>query len=182
MINISCHKIKMINHDNYVAFDFETTGLNIPCKIIEIGAVKVINGEMIEKYQTLVNPCCNLPSIITQITNITDEMLKGKPTIEEVLPDFVDFIGDYTLVAHNAPFDTKFLRHYARLIDVDINNEVIDTLKLCRKYLPEIREQGLRYRLGDVASFLSIPEQTYHRALGDAVTAAYLYDYLRKNY
>lgn len=171
----------MKNCNNYVAFDFETTGLNIPCKIIEIGAVKVENYHIVEKYQTLINPCCKLPSIITKITNITNDMLADKPTIEEVLPNFINFIGDYPLVAHNAPFDTKFLKYYAKLININIDNEIIDTLKLCRKYIPEIRKKGLRYRLGDVASFLNIPEQTYHRALGDAITAAYLYDYLEKN-
>lgn len=172
----------MIKHNNYIAFDFETTGLYIPCKIIEIGAVKVLNGQIVKKYQILVNPCCKLPNIITQITNITDEMLRDKPTIDEVLPDFIDFIQDYPLVAHNAPFDTKFLKYYAKLIGINIDNEIVDTLKLCRKYIPEIRQQGLRYKLSDVASFLNIPEQTYHRALGDAITVAYLYEYLRKNY
>ena len=97
--------------EEFVAFDLETTGLNSrEDKIIEIGAVVMKDGKEIDRFQTFVDPHQKLENVTTELTGITDAMLKGAPAIEEILPKFIEFVGDRVLVAHNADFDTGFIR------------------------------------------------------------------------
>lgn len=106
--------------DTYVVFDLETTGFSpIKDKIIEIGAVKVEHGEITDKFSTFVNPKVPIPFQITQLTSITDQMVIGAPDIETVLPQFMEFIGDAALVAHNASFDVSFIEQNCRYQDID---------------------------------------------------------------
>ncbi len=126
--------INMLDEE-YVVFDFETTGFNAggQDQIIEIGAVKLKNGEILERYDELINPGRPLPEKITAITNITDEMLKGKRTEEEAIKDFIKWFGNDTMVAHNAKFDVSFLEMCYKKYDLGTyENTVIDTLELSR--------------------------------------------------
>ena len=126
--------INMLDEE-YVVFDFETTGFNAggQDQIIEIGAVKLKNGEILERYDELINPGRPLPEKITAITNITDEMLKDKRTEEEAIKDFIKWFGNDTMVAHNAKFDVSFLEMCYKKYDLGtFENTVIDTLELSR--------------------------------------------------
>ena len=120
--------------DSFVAIDFETTGLRSSSDaIIEIGAVKFENGKFIDYFNSLVNPKITIPLTITKITGITNDMVENAPIIEQILPDFIDYIADYPLVAHNASFDMGFLLNNA---NKEIKNPVVDTLQLSRNYFP----------------------------------------------
>ena len=155
--------------DDFVVFDIETTGLNSSKdRITEIGAVKLRNGEVIDRYSSLVNPQIPIPGFITKLTGITDAMVKEAPTIETVLPEFLKFSKGCALVAHNASFDIGFIRHYLHRIGVELNNPIIDTLELSRQMFPELR----RHKLNIVAKHLGIELKNHHRAVDDATACA----------
>ncbi len=155
---------------NFTVFDLETTGLNpLTDSIIEIGAVKVRDGSITDSFLTFVNPGRPIPPDVSLINGITDDMVKDAPDISEVLPAFLQFVGDDTLVAHNAYyFDMKFLQAAACELGIVINNPVVDTLPLCRKLYPQFRN----HRLGTIARELSINLDNAHRALHDAAATA----------
>jgi ATP-dependent DNA helicase DinG len=151
-----------------VALDLETTGLNIETdSVIEIGAVKLINGETAGVLETLINPGVPLPLETTHITGIRQEDLRGKPTMAEFLPTLRDFVGDATVVAHNVSFDIAFLRR----VGLFRANPVLDTLELASVLLPRMP----RYGLGSLAASLNIVMDEEHRALADARATAALY-------
>ncbi len=152
---------------DYVVVDLETTGLSAKSdKIIEIGAVKVVNNLVVDKFQELINPNVSLPSVITRITGITDEMLFDAQPIDIVLPRFKEFLGDSILIAHNASFDCRFLNNnYIQLFGEGLCNGVVDTLALSRKVFKEFEN----HKLQTIIRNLGIEEETYHRALSDAV-------------
>lgn len=153
---------------DFVAIDFETTGFSPEYdKIIEIGATKVLDGEIVDHYSALVNPGVSLPSKIVKITGIDDSMLFDKPSIDIVMPDFLDFISDLPIVAHNASFDMKFLLNN---VNGKINNTVVDTLKLCRNYYAFENN-----KLKTVVENLDIKTDNLHRALADSYAAAHVY-------
>lgn len=119
--------------DSYVVFDIETTGFNsVNDRIIEIGAVRVVEGEIKETFSEFVNPERPIPYKITQLTTITDDMVKDAGTIEEILPQFLKFCEGSVLVAHNAGFDTGFIRENAKRLNLPYNHTVVDTLGLAR--------------------------------------------------
>lgn len=150
----------------FVIFDIETTGLSQHADAItEIGAVKVKNGEILDRFSTLINPQRNIPEKIVQLTKITNEMVADAPTIDMELTKFLDFIGDSILVAHNADFDMGFIRsaskkHYNKLVD----NTVVDTLELAFTLLPELKN----HKLDTICSALEVSLEGYHRAVNDA--------------
>ena len=152
----------------YVVLDLETTGLNCYYnRIIEFGAVKVENGIVTEEMDILINPGMPLPKKIVEITDITDKMLEGQPTIEEALPKIVNFIGDAILVTHNADFDFSFLQHALRRNGMEeLKNPVIDTLSLSRYLFPESKN----HRLGSLCRNMDVVynEDEAHRANYDA--------------
>ena len=151
----------------YVVLDIETTGLSFQTeKITELGAVKIKNGEIIEEFESFVNPEKPIPEKIVEITHITDEMVKDAGTIEEVLPKFLDFLGDAVLVAHNANFDIGFIRHYAEKLGYKLDNTYIDTLSLSKQVFPDFK----KYKLGLIAEKLGIKVEVAHRALDDVLT------------
>ena len=121
-------------YDTFIVFDIETTGLSKENdKITEIGAVKVENGKIIERFSTFVNPKKRLSEEIVKLTNITDDMLKDAPTIDKVLPQFLKFCGNGVLVAHNAGFDVGFIRNNAEALHMpSVDNTVLDTVELSR--------------------------------------------------
>lgn len=156
---------------SFVVTDIETTALS-PEKggmIIEIGAVKIENGEIVDRFQQLIHPERKVYQKTTQLTGITNEMLEGQPTYPSVLRDFYEFLGDSVFVAHNVGFDwDRFLCHFFKTIGLFPNNQVIDTLALSRLYLPH-REN---HRLDEVCASLDISIENYHRASDDAEATA----------
>lgn len=166
----------------YVVFDFETTGFNAGGgdSIIEVGAVKIHNGEIIDRFDELIDPCRKLPTKITEITNITDAMLEGKPTEEEVIKRFIEWTGDAPMVAHNAKFDTSFLeRAYQKYNLGEYTNCVVDTLELSRT----LDNNFARHSLSALVKRYDVPwdEDAHHRADYDAEgTALVFHKMLRK--
>ncbi len=153
--------------DEYIVLDIETTGLSFRTeKITEIGAVRVKNGEIVDTFECFVNPEIPIPQKIVEITHITDDMVKDAETIENVMPKFLDFIGNLKLVAHNADFDVGFLKYNAENLGLTMNNEYIDSLRLSRQLFPEFK----KHKLGILAEKLEINVENAHRALDDVKT------------
>ena len=162
----------------FTALDLETTGTKPPDdRIIEIGAVRVRNFEILDSYRRFVNPGRTLPPFISRLTGITDRELAGEPFGEEVLPGLLEFLGDSVIVAHHAPFDHKFLSSEVRItLKKPLRNAVLCTCKLARRILHFLPSKGL----DAVTNFLGIPVNGRHRALGDAeATAKILVIFLR---
>ena len=156
----------------YVVFDLETTGFSsAKDKIIEIGAVKVENGEITDKYSTFVNPKIPIPFRITQLTSITDEMVMESPEIETILPQFLKFVGDAVLVAHNASFDVSFIEENCRQQGIEPDFTSVDTVGLARVLLPTLS----KFKLNVVAKALNISQEHHHRAVDDARVTAEIY-------
>ncbi len=166
---------------SYTAIDLETTGLNPKYeKIIEIGAVKVIDGEIAERFQTLVNPGKTLSPQITELTGITQAELEAAPEISEVLPGLLAFLGDDVLLGHSIMFDYSFLKKAAvneGLWKSDRQALGLDTLKFSRIYLPQLPSR----RLSALCEHYHISHQA-HRALGDAESTVALYQILEKQF
>ena len=159
--------------EEYVAFDLETTGLSACTDtIIEIGAVLMKDGKELDRFQTFVDPKRPLEKKIVELTGITDAMVKGAPTIEEMLPQFLEFVGGRTLVAHNADFDTGFIREACRKQGLEYNLTSADTLILAQNLKPQLN----KHKLDIVANALSLPEFAHHRAADDAVTCGLIMD------
>ncbi len=155
--------------DHFVVFDIETTGLNpTRDKITEIGALRVRDGEITDSFHSLINPGIPIPMEIIKLTGITDEMVKGAPSAEQVIPRFLDFVDDGVLVAHNAPFDLGFLQVVAADLGLRIKNEVVDTLAITRRLFPRLKS----HKLSALATHLKIDTNRAHRAKDDAMTTA----------
>lgn len=155
-----------------VVFDLETTGFSpTQNRIIEIGAVKVENGEITDRFSTFVNPQVPIPFRIEQLTSINDNMVMDAPTIEEVLPKFLDFIGDAVLAAHNASFDVSFIEENMRRLGLWRDFTYVDTVALARVLLPQLN----RFKLDTVAKALHVQLQHHHRAVDDAECTAGIY-------
>ncbi len=151
----------------FVAFDLETTGLSSRTdRIIEIGAVILKNGEELDRFQTFVDPERPLERRIVELTGITDEMLRGAPKIEEVLPKFLDFCGDRLLCAHNSEFDTGFIRAECARQGLSYGFTDLDTLILAQNLMPQLN----KFKLDVVSNALSLPDFNHHRAADDART------------
>ncbi|MFD2171314.1 PolC-type DNA polymerase III [Tumebacillus lipolyticus] len=163
----------------WVVFDTETTGLNAAENtIIEIAAVKMRGREIIEEWTELVDPEVQISAKITELTRITNDMVKGKRKLHEVLPDFKAFVGDAVLVAHNAEFDLGFLKACAKRVGMEPwQNIVLDTLPLARKIYPHERN----YRLGTIAKKFDVDLVNAHRALDDTVALAKIYQFMLKD-
>ncbi len=156
--------------DTYVVFDIETTGLSKEKEMItEIGAVKVADGKIIDRFSTFVNPQRPISAEITKLTGITDDMVKDAPTIENVLPEFLKFCEDTVLVAHNASFDTGFIRIAAERARLgELHHTIVDTLELARALLPELN----KHKLDIVCEHLGVTLNGHHRAVNDAEATA----------
>ena len=155
--------------EEFTVFDIETTGLYpIKDKITEIGAVKIKQGRITDRFSELINPEIPIPDNITKLTGITDSMVKDKPTIREILPKFLEFAGDSPLVAHNANFDSGFIRAKAAELGLIFNNTIIDTLQMSRVLLGGLK----RHKLDIVCEYLGIELENHHRAADDARATA----------
>lgn len=161
----------------YIVFDLETTGLQQEKdEIIEIGACKMENGKITETFQTLVNPLIQISKVITDITHISNDMVKYAPTIDKVLPDFLLFVQDYPVIGHNVDFDYTFITKYAKKFKYSFNNESIDTMTMAKDVLPNIKS----YKLTDLTQDFMILHEDAHRALCDVLATAELYKILSK--
>ena len=155
--------------DEIVCFDIETTGLKVTQEAItEIGAVRLRNGEIVETFQTFVDPERRLTPEIIGLTGITDEMLRGAPKLKDALTAFLAFAGDAPLAAHNAEFDISFIRAGCRKCSIPFEPTYIDTLILAQNLLPGLG----KYKLDIVADHLQLPQFNHHRASDDAVPVA----------
>ena len=159
----------------FVVFDIETTGFCAKTdKIIEIGAVKIVEGEIKERFSTFVNPKIPIPYRIESLTSISDEMVKDADTIDVVLPKFLEFCGDAVLVAHNADFDTSFIYAKAEELGIETDFTYMDTVIMARFLIPELS----RFKLDTVAKNLKIPLGNHHRAVDDAECTALIFQKL----
>ena len=166
-------KDKKIDEEEFVVFDIETTGLNSHFnKIIEIGAVKIKAGRIIDRYSQLINPGISIPYHITEITSITNEQVANQPKIDEAIEKFVEFVGDAVLVAHNAPFDMGFIkRDIKEYLNINLENSVIDTLQMARDLFPDLKKYGL----GDLNKVLGLALENHHRAVDDSQATANMF-------
>ncbi len=153
----------------YVVFDLETTGLEAHKEeIIEIGACKVVNGKIEETFSSFVKPSKHIPREITDLTGITDDMVKDAPTINYVLPDFYKFCYGSTMVGHNVSFDIGFIYAISKKLAYNFDNPLIDTIEMARTKLPGLKN----YKLGTVVDRLNIILDNAHRAINDATATA----------
>ena len=158
--------------DACVVFDIETTGFSATRdRIIEIGAVKVIEGKIVDKYSTFVNPDIPIPFEIENLTHITDEMVMDAPMIDVILPQFFEFCKGCILVAHNASFDVGFIRTKAAEMQIETDFTVVDTVGLARMLLPKLN----RFKLNVVAKELHVSLESHHRAVDDAGATAEIF-------
>ncbi len=156
----------------YVVFDIETTGFSpVNDRIIEIGAVKIKNFKIIDKFSELINPEIKIPEKITKLTGISDSMIYDKPTIDIILNKFLNFIGESVLVAHNASFDMGFIYEKSEKLKRVVNNTVLDTLEFSRRILKEIKS----HKLDKVCKHLGIELKNHHRAVDDSEATANIF-------
>ena len=158
--------------DEMIVFDIETTGLSVDdCKIIEIGAVKIKNGEIIDEFNSFVNPKCEIPPEITELTSISNEDVADAETIEIVLPKFFEFTGNCLLIAHNAGFDTKFIRRAAKEQGIAFTNPYLDTLAVSRFINTDLQT----HKLDNIAKYYGLEDFHHHRACDDAAILARIF-------
>lgn len=158
--------------DTFVVFDIETTGFSATKdKIIEFGAVKIKNGEIIDRFSSFVNPQIPIPFKIEELTSINDSMVAGADTIDVVLPKFLEFSKDCIAVAHNASFDTGFVKEKSKDLGLEYKPSIIDTVAMARLLLPNLN----RFKLDTVSKALGIKLENHHRAVDDAAATAYIW-------
>ncbi|MEG0371960.1 MAG: 3'-5' exonuclease [Clostridium sp.] len=165
--------------DTFVAIDIETTGLKYDeHKIVQLSGIKYIKGKEIERFDEYINPEVYIPRFITEINGITNKMVKSMPTINEVISGFVDFLGDFVIVAHNSKFDMRFILFNLHMYNVfnsnylKLNNKVVDTLLLSRNHLKGIVEDN---KLITLKKHFNIVTEKEHCGIDDAYSCAEVY-------
>lgn len=159
--------------DEFVVFDIETTGLSAAnCKITEIGAVLMCRGNVLDRFSSFVNPGVKIPENIVRLTGITDDMVADAPDISEVLPRFLEFCGDRMLVAHNASFDTGFIRHAAEECSLSFTNPYLDTVAMSHYVNPTAKN----HKLDTLAELYGLGDFEHHRAVADAEMLSMIFD------
>ena len=157
---------------DYVVFDLETTGFSPETnRIIEIGAVKVQNGKIVDKFSTFVNPQVPIPFRIEQLTSINDSMVIDAPVIADILPEFMKFCEECVMVAHNADFDMSFIKKNCQRLNIPCKPTIVDTVALARVLLPNLN----RFKLDTVAKALGVSLENHHRAVDDAGCTAEIF-------
>lgn len=157
----------------FIAFDLETTGI-VPGvdQIVEIGAIRFVDGQVESMFVTLVDPRRPIPAAASVVNGISDEMVKGQPVIEDLLPAFAEFCGDDPLIAHNASFDAQFLTADVKKHETPApKGLILDTLPISRKVFPGLPN----YKLSTLVQHLKIPANEYHRAQADATSCGFLF-------
>ena len=166
--------LKFLMPEDYVLLDLETTGLSPrDSHIIEIGAVKVVHHEIIDTYNTLINPPVHISSFITNLTGIHDRMVKDAPSIGEALTSFMEFVGGHIVAGHNVTFDLGFIRVAAEDAGLSFPNDYVDTVWMSRKLFPD-----MSHSLGDLVSAFGVRNEHAHRALSDVLATKAVYDYM----
>ncbi|MFE5319562.1 PolC-type DNA polymerase III [Paenibacillus sp. NPDC056579] len=162
----------------YVIFDIETTGLSIVHnKIIEIAGVKMRDGKEIDRFATFINPHEKIPYNIQQLTNITDDMVQDAPELKDMLPKFIEFVGDCVLVAHNARFDMGFIQANCKSLGLpEVKNPALDTLEMARLLFPTMKN----HRLNTLADKFKVGLDNHHRAIDDSIALGYILFHLIK--
>ncbi len=162
----------------YCVLDLETTGISfITERITEVGIIKIKNGEIIDTFETFVNPEKHIPEEVQEITHITDEMVKDSETIDKILPKIIDFIGDSVVVTHNTDFDISYLKYNYEKYGYKFENTYLDTLRLAKAMFPDFK----RYKLGLIAEHLGITVEVAHRALDDVKTLVAVFNKMIEN-
>lgn len=168
------HDTRNLFETDYVVFDFETTGAKVPpCRVTEVGAYRITDGKIVDEFQTLINPECEIPLFISQLTGISDSMVKDAPKFAEIAEELLDFMGDSVLVAHNSSFDMRFLNHEIGMIHQGyrIKNPQLCTVQLSRRLVPHIEN----HKLNTVAQHFCIDLTNHHRAAADAHATAKIF-------
>ncbi|MBK5240912.1 PolC-type DNA polymerase III [Clostridium sp.] len=155
--------------DSFVVFDLETTGLSSENdRITEIGAVKIENGKIVDRFNEFINPEMDIPYKITELTGITNDMVAGAESIKEILPKFLEFAKGSVVVAHNAGFDASFIKKNSERLNLKFENAIMDTIPLAKYLLPDLKT----FKLNVVAKHLGITLENHHRAIDDAKATA----------
>ena len=164
---------------SYIALDLETTGLD-PQKdqILEIGAVKIQDGKEIERYETFVRVGISIPEKIQELTGITEEMAASGIPMEEAVRGLLDFCGKEDILGHNILFDYSFVKCHAARIGENFEKNGMDTLKIARKFLPELKSRSLE----SLCSYFGIAQEKKHRASWDALAASRIYQILGERF
>jgi DNA polymerase III epsilon subunit family exonuclease len=168
---------RLLQDLNFVVVDLEATGAKMPPnRVIELGAYRISQGRIVDKFLTLVNPEIPIPRFVISLTGITNEMVKDAPVFADVAPRWLDFVNDAVLIAHNSPFDTSFLNHEISRVYPGhrMVNPHLCTVKLSRRVFPGLNN----YRLDTVADHFSIPILQRHRAGSDALATAEVFLHL----
>jgi DNA polymerase-3 subunit alpha (Gram-positive type) len=167
--------------ESYIVFDLETTGINpFYEEITEIGAIKVEDGKVVDEFNELINPLKTIPEDIMKLTGITNEMVKKCPTINEVLPNFLEFAEDDSipLIGHNIIFDYSFIKHNAFKIGKRFERKGIDTLHIARKTLKHLESRSLSF----LTDHFDMTHENAHRAFNDTLATYELFQYLKTTY
>lgn len=173
-------KNEYLKNNTFVVYDLETTGISPEqCKIIDIGAFKIVNGKITEKFSTFVNPCMPIPEEASKINHITDEMVATMPTIDDVLPDFYKFCEGSTILGYNnIAFDDLFIKKESKRLRYNFNHQKEDAFNLAKDKIKGLRN----YKLGTVCAHMGVPLIDAHRATNDALATAKLFIKLIENY
>ena len=162
-----------------IVVDLETTGISPTMNTItEIGALKIIDDEIVATYSQLINPQAVVTSKITEITGLTNEILKDQPILSDVLEGFLEFCGDLPLLGHNIMFDFSFLKHHGNLLGYEFERKGIDTYKLANFYIPELSSKSLT----SLISYFGINREHAHRAFHDAKATYELFRFFKDEY
>lgn len=165
--------------DDYTVLDIETTGFSsLHNEIIEIGALSVRGGEVVDEFSRLIKPYHRIPPKITELTGISNEDVKDCDTIEAVLPEFLRFAGDDIIVGHNVSFDMRFIYDRALFLGTAFLNDTVDTMKISKKLHGDMKH----HRLSDLAERYSIKNENAHRALSDCYTTHKALREMKKEY
>lgn len=159
-----------------VVVDIETTGISPTANMItEIGAIKVVDDQIVDTFSQLINPEANVSEQITQITGLTNEMLKDKPVLGEVFPEFVNFCEDYPLLGHNILFDFSFLKYHGNMLGYPFEKKGVDTYRLATYYLPDLKSKSLT----SLIDYFDIHREKAHRAYHDALATFEVYSFFK---
>ena len=165
--------------DSFIVYDLETTGVNpVKNEIIEIGAIKVCKGVVVDTYSCLIHPHVSLPLEIVALTGITQEMVEGGLEKREAIEGFLNFASEDTVLGHNISFDYKFMKAAADSLFLPFEKKTLDTLKIARKHLKDLPDR----KLGTLCNYYGYVNEHAHRALDDAMATYYIYQKMKEEF